>query len=127
MRSASTDRSLAAGEAHRISDSDDPGLDHVSVDAEWQRLAGLDSASVVPEDLERGGVDLARLGVAAGDQASSDVPGRPHARLAGSDLPADPGVLRVRVDAVDLDQHPEAPGVDVAQRALIGEPAKRCL
>src|SRR5581483_10860690 len=56
--------------------------------------------------------ELARVGIPGRDRAAADVALRLHDRLPHRDLAPDPLVLLVRTDAVDLEQHAEAPPVD---------------
>src|SRR6202042_3613317 len=59
-----------------------------------------------------------RVGIAGRYRAAADVAAKRDPGRADRDLAADPGVLLVRLQTFDLDQHPEAPHV---HRALVGD------
>ena len=61
--------------------------------------------------MERVEVAAAGLGAGRRDRAAGDLLERPHHRVTEPDLAADPLVLLVGPDAVDVDEHPEAPPV----------------
>src|ERR1019366_4495235 len=91
----------------RVPDADSPRLDHLAIDPERQRLDRLELAAVIAQDVERREVDLAAVWIAGGDQAPPDVAVEGDPRRAHGDPAADPVILGVGGDAVDLDQHPK--------------------
>ena len=91
-----------------------PGRSTSPQHAEHQVLA-VDEAAVVLDRAERVEVALRRC-PGRGSSSRSAASGCADAqdRLAEPDPAADPGVLLVRLAALELDQHPEPAGVDVA-------------
>ena len=98
--------------ADRVAEPHPSRLRHPAPDAERQRLGRLHAVAVLGEDVERRDRPRAGLGVAARDDAAADVAADLHLGLADPNAPADPGVLLVRIDSVDAEEHPEAPRVD---------------
>ena len=111
---------------HRIADADAPGDGHVAVDAERQRL-GHALPPVAGEELERVEVGDAVVRVARGHDAAADVAvQRDDHRIADRNAVSEPRVLLVRLDPVDLEQHPEAAPVDrLVGSGLRAQPLER--
>src|SRR5581483_4367250 len=91
----------------RIADPDTAGLDDLAPDAEGQGFGRLDSLAVPGDHVQGGQRALAGVRVAAAGEAAADVPGPARGRLAHPNARAEPGVLVVRSDAVDSEEHPE--------------------
>src|SRR5205807_1300147 len=111
--------------SYPVPDADRARRQHPPVDAERNRLGGVQIAAIAPEQLEGRDVDLSALRVPGGYRAPAHMPLEPHLRLAYSDGAADPRVLRVGARAIDLDQHPEAPRVDLVEAPLRREALER--
>src|ERR671928_26323 len=71
-----------------------------------------DFAAVGAQVVQRLEVDHAGVGLAGGERAAPDVAGHPHERVPDAHVAIDPGVLLVRVEALDAEGHPEAASVD---------------
>src|SRR5205807_8070778 len=100
-------------QAHGIADAHAARLDDSRVHAERQPL-GATLRAVRRQGPERVEVGLARVGALGRDRAPADVSDRRYDRVADRHSAPDPLVLLVRLDAVDLEQHPEAAAVDGA-------------
>ena len=87
----------------------------------------VDLAAILAEDVERGQIDDSGIGIAARDQAASDMAVEAHRRVSDPDGASDPAVLLVRRDAVDLDQHPEPARIDHVLAGDLSEPGKGAL
>src|SRR6185437_5046018 len=110
---------------YRIAHAHSARYDDVAVDAERERL---DDAvpPVAREELERVEIGDRGVGIARRDDATADVPERDDHRVADRHPASQPLVLLVRLDAVDLEQHPEAAPVDRLGRAgLRPQPLER--
>src|SRR5581483_11671027 len=105
----------------RVADADAAGVLDVEVDAEVE-LAALAQAAVAPDPRERVQRAEPRVGIVRRDRAAPHGPADADDRLA--DAHARPAVLLVRARAVDLEQHPEAPRVDLRAERL-AEPRAR--
>src|SRR5947209_14225410 len=89
-------------ERHRVAYGDRARLEHPSVDPERQRVRGLDLAPVAREDVEGGQIDLARVGIAAGDQTAAHVAAPGDTRAANAHPAPDPPILVMSGHSVDL-------------------------
>ena len=67
----------------------------------------------------------AGLGILRCHGATADEPVDPHDRVADRDATSRPGVLSVRRDTVDLEQHPEAAAVDAVLARLVRDRSER--
>src|SRR5579862_1265748 len=108
--------------ANRITQTNRPRPKDLSVDAEGDRLRRVEVPTVAAEDLERVQVDVARLRVAARDHTATHVSPRAQDRLPNLQDVANPAILLVGGDAIDLDQHPEAARVDARLLGPLGQP-----
>src|SRR6185312_4754707 len=121
---APRDRAPLALRADRVADADAAGLHDLAVDAERQRL-GVAVAPVAGERAEGVEVRGPGVGIALRDDAAADVSQRPHHGGADPHRVADPAVLLVRADAVDLEQHAEAAAVDGLLADLVAQALER--
>ena len=108
-----------------VPDADRATPDDLAIDPEGDGIGRLDVPPVGTEDLQRLQIDLARLRMPVGDHAAPDVPVAAEHRLSDPDALTDPSVLLVGADAIEFDQHPEAPGVDARSLRLLGQPLQR--
>src|SRR5918911_650421 len=98
---------------HRVAEPDAAGLLHLAVDAEVDLALGV-LAPVGLDQAQRVEVAVAGGRVAGRDRAAGDGAAQRDERRADAHAPADPRVLLVRLAAGEVDQHAEAPAVDLA-------------
>src|SRR4029077_17820746 len=103
---------VAHDRADGIAHTDPSGLHDCAVDAERQRL-GTTVGAILRQRPEGVEVDLGRVRIRLRDDAAADVAGEGEDRVAALDSTADPLVLLVGTDAVDLEQHPDTTPVDL--------------
>src|SRR6184192_1183161 len=121
-RSAVSDTGPRSERDDSVPDAHAPGFDDVEVDAEVELLA-VAQAAVALDPCKRVERAHARVGILRRHGAARHRPGHAHDRLA--DPYTLPRVLLVRDCAVELEQHPEAPSVDLGAE-LFAEPRARC-
>src|SRR3712207_3935173 len=103
-----------SADAQTVADRDGPRLEHLAVPAEGRSDSelGFPAAAVGRDQAERLQVDSTGSGVARGGRAALHRATAPQYRAADPQERATPRVLEVRRPAGELDQHPEAPGID---------------
>src|SRR5262249_31964189 len=99
-----------------IADAYATGLHAAAVHAERKGLREA-VASVAAEDAERVEIDGSGFRVPRRGDTATDVTRHRDERLADADGLAEPRVLDMRVEPVDLEQHAEAPAVDGSVRS----------
>jgi hypothetical protein len=118
---------LVVGDTNPVADADPSWRDDIAVDAERQRL-GVALPAVARERAERVDVGDTGVRILGGDDAAADVSADADLSLAELHAAADPPVLLVRADAVDLEEHPEAAAVERFGFATeLGKPLERGL
>src|SRR5205823_8782034 len=96
------------------------------VDAEEDRPVALSLPPVAPDQAEGVEIDLPRVGVSRRDRTAFDRAAHAHDRLTDREQLPFPGVLLMRLAAAELEQHPEAPRIDLSL-GLPRQPGKRAV